>query len=76
MWKPRRYRAESVGWGEGIVPPQGHAASNVGADDSDEYYAAMLYLPDPESRTGWQCHGVERKREQAPTRALGFGREG
>lgn len=51
----------SVGWGEGVVPPQGSASSNVEPEPDERYYAATLYLPDPESSSGWALHGVPRQ---------------
>jgi hypothetical protein len=75
MWKPRRRMSASDDqWWQDLQP--GHAASGVSGKPDDEYYAAMLYLPNPESRSGWEAHGVERKRQDAPTRPMGFGREG
>lgn len=74
-WKPQaRVRAESEQWWQDLQT--GHASSNVGEAPDDDYFAAMLYLPDPDSRTGWQLHGVERKTEEKPHPPLGFGRGG
>lgn len=74
-WKrAHRQRAEVGQWWQELQP--GHAASGVsGADDADEYYAAMLWLPDPAKRRGWALHGVDRQREDAPSPRLGFGKE-
>lgn len=72
MWKPRRQRASTEGqWWQDLQA--GHAASNVSEESDDEYYVAMLYLPDPDSRTGWQAHGVERRKPEASPRSFGFG---
>jgi hypothetical protein len=72
-WKPRQ-RAEYDQWWQDLQP--GHASSTVGEAPGDEYFAAMLYLPSPGSRTGWQLHGVERKQDERPRPPLGFGRGG
>ena len=53
----------------------GHAASNVNSSDGDEYYAAMLYMPDPTSRSGWQLHGVAQPLpKDEPDKPMGFRR--
>jgi hypothetical protein len=73
-WKrsaPAPRRAESAQWWQDLQP--GHAASGVsGADDADDYYAAMLWLPNPDSRRGWELHGVERKADEKAPPSLGF----
>jgi hypothetical protein len=71
-WKrAHRQRAEAGQWWQDLQP--GHAASGVsGEGDAEEYYAAMLWLPNPDSRRGWELHGVERKQDESPTPALGF----
>lgn len=43
-----------------------------GQGDEPDYWAATLYLPDPESRSGWQLHGVKKRNEKSPERRLGF----
>jgi hypothetical protein len=74
-WKPRaRIRADEGQWWQDLVP--GHAASNVGEEPDDDYFAAMIYLPDPSVASGWQLHGVERKKDEAKKPPLGFRREG
>lgn len=66
-------RASDEGqWWQDLQP--GHAASGVNAPDGDEYYAAMLYLPDPTSRSGWQLHGVDFPSQDKPDRPVGFRR--
>jgi hypothetical protein len=53
----------------------GHAASGVsGANDDDDYYAAMIYLPDPTSRSGYQLHGVDKPSKDEPEKPVGFRR--
>jgi len=75
MWKPRRgMHAHTDQWWQDLQP--GHAASGVGPAPDDEYFAGMLYLPDPSSVSRWQLHGVEKPKPEAVPRPLGFGRRG
>jgi hypothetical protein len=70
-WKRLRHqRAESDQWWQDLQP--GHAASSVSAADDDEYYAAMLWLPNPDSRRGWELHGVDRQTAKDEPKSLGF----
>ena len=71
-WKRARLRAtgDEVWW-QDLQP--GFASSNVsGVDDGDEYYAAMLYLPDPSSPPMWTTHGVDKPKQDVPPKLYGF----
>ncbi len=75
MSKYRRVRAEDEAEDEEWWRPtltDGHAVSTVEAEAATEHFAAMLWLPDPESRRGWAMHGVERKAEPKPRQPFGF----
>lgn len=44
----------------------------IGKDNGDDYPLAMLWLPNPEKRRGWELRGVFRPEPDKPTRRMGY----
>lgn len=51
------------------------SASGASGDDDDEHPVAVLWLPDPEQRSGWRYKSIWPRQEKKPARRCGFGKD-
>lgn len=57
------------------IPATSKGTAEPVTDEGDEpQLAAMLYLPSPDTRSGWTLHQIVKKTEPKVTRAIGFWR--
>jgi hypothetical protein len=68
-----RRRAEDE-YEEAPTLRHGHADSRTDGDEGDEWPVAQLWLPNPDSRRGWELRHVYPHKDE-PRRAWGFGKE-
>lgn len=73
MWSDTRRQRNSIGYGDGETTVVGHVSGEPDEQDADEPIA-QLWLPNPDTRRGWEMRHVYPQRAKQAGKSLGFGR--